>query len=174
MIARMIVRRYESGDREVVRRIHAEAFGKGDDATVPSEVGLFDALVDAGDAIDQLSFVAVRADAPVGHVVCSRATVAAHPVVALGPIGVLRNHQRQGVGSAMMHAVLGAAEALDVPLLVLLGSTDYYRRFGFRPATELCVEPPEEWGDYFQARTLSAYKPSIQGRFRYAPAFEAL
>jgi putative acetyltransferase len=33
-----------------------------------------------------------------------------------------------------MHAVLGAADALDEPLVVLLGHPDYYPRFGFRPA----------------------------------------
>ena len=125
----MLIRRYEPEDREAVRRIHAAAFRRPDNPDgTPPEVGLLDDLIEAGDAVSPLSLVAVRQDGPVGHVVCSRATVGAHPVVALGPIGVLPNHQRHGVGLAMMHAALAAADALEIPLVALLGSRDYYPR----------------------------------------------
>jgi putative acetyltransferase len=73
-----------------------------------------------------------------------------------------------------MYALLAAADAADVPLIVLLGSPQYYSRFGFRPAQEMGVIPPEPtWGDAFQARPLNAYTPSIAGRFQYAPAFSS-
>ena len=73
-----------------------------------------------------------------------------------------------------MEALLAAADAGDVPLIVLLGAPQYYSRFGFRPATELGVIPPEpDWGDAFQARPLTAYIESLAGRFRYAPAFSS-
>jgi putative acetyltransferase len=172
----MLVRRYERADRDAARRIHVEAFRrKTDPAGVPPEVGLFEALTDEGWAVEALSFVALRDGTPVGHVMCSRATIAPHPVVALGPIGVLPSDQGQGVGLAMMHTVLGAADALDVPLIVLLGSTSYYPRFGFRPAVALCIQPPEpDWGDHFQARTLTTHDASITGPFRYAPPFDNL
>jgi hypothetical protein len=52
-----------------------------------------------------------------------------------------------------MDALLTAADVARVPLVVLLGSPQYYSRFGFRPAKELGVIAPEpEWGDAFQAR----------------------
>jgi putative acetyltransferase len=74
-----------------------------------------------------------------------------------------------------MHAVLSAADALDLPLVALLGSTEYYRRFGFVAATTLGIEPQDpDWGDHFQVRTLTAYDSSITGPFRYAPAFDSL
>ena len=80
-----------------------------------------------------------------------------------------------GVGSALMHAVLGAADALEEPLVALLGHTEYYPRFGFRPAAELGVDPPvEDWAPHFQVRTLGAYSPGLRGVFRYAPAFNDL
>ena len=67
---------------------------------------------------------------------------------------------------------LPISDAADVPLVVLLGAPQYYSRFGFRPAEELGVMPPEpDWGDAFQARPLTAYDESVAGRFRYAPAF---
>ncbi len=71
-----------------------------------------------------------------------------------------------------MAALLAAADAADVPLIVLLGAPQYYSRFGFRPAKELGVIPPEpEWGDAFQARPLAAHAESVAGRFQYASAF---
>jgi len=107
-------------------------------------------------------------------VTASRATVATDPVVAVGPIGVLPDHQSTGIGSALIDALLAAADAADVPLVALLGAPAYYGRFGFRPATELGVVSPEpDWGDAFQARPLTAYTPSVAGRFRYAPAFSS-
>lgn len=170
----MILRRYEVADRDEVRRIHAEAF-RQEAGVLPPEVGLLDALIEAGDVIPALSLVALADDDPVGHVVCSRAHVGARPVAGLGPIGVLPGRQGRGVGTALLHAVLAAADALDLPLVGLLGAPELYGRFGFVPAGSLGVEPPDPaWGDVFQVRTLAAYEPSVTGVFRYAPAFEAL
>ena len=124
--------------------------------------------------IDELSFTALAQNAVVGHVTASRAKVGFDSVVAVGPIGVLPDHQANGIGSALMNALLSAADAQDVPLVVLLGSPQYYGRFGFRPAVELGVMPPEpKWGSAFQARPLRAYTPSVAGPFEYAPAFSS-
>ena len=172
----MFVRRDDPADREAVRRIHAEAFRVPEEpSATPVEVALVDRLIDAGDVVPALSLVAVRDGELVGHVVCSKATVGEHLVVGLGPIGVLPEYQRQGVGKALMHAVVAAADALELPLIGLLGSTEYYPRYGFVPASQLRIEAPNPaWGDHFQVRTLRAYRPDIVGRFRYAPAFGEL
>jgi putative acetyltransferase len=119
-----------------------------------------------------LSFTALEAGGAVGHVTASRATVDNDSVVAVGPIGVLPEYQGVGIGSALMDALLTAADGADVPMIVLLGPPQYYRRFGFRPARELGVIPPEPtWGEAFQARPLTAYTPAVAGRFQYASAF---
>jgi putative acetyltransferase len=142
---------------------------------MPREVGIFAALWEANDVIDELSFTALAESSDVvGHVTASRATVGSHSVVAVGPIGVLPDHQGNGIGSALMSALLEAADAESVPLVVLLGAPGYYARFGFRPAAELGVVSPEpEWGSAFQARPLSAYTPAVAGPFEYAPAFSS-
>ena len=176
----MIVRGQRADDYEAIRHVYAEAFRRPrfrppqEADVVAPEVGLFEALWEAGDAIPELSFTALSDGGVVGHVTASRATVAACPVVAVGPIGVLPDHQGAGIGSALMDALLAAADAADVPLIVLLGAPQYYSRFGFRPAEELGVMPPEpEWGDAFQARPLTAYTASVAGRFQYAAAFSS-
>jgi len=174
----VIVREQQAADYEAIRHVYAEAFRSPrfrraqNSGSLAPEVGLFEALWKAGDVIPEFSYTALTDGEVVGHVTASRATVATHPVVAVGPIGVLPNHQGTGIGSALMDALLAAADAADVPLVVLLGAPQYYSRFGFRPATELGVLSPEpEWGDAFQARPLTTYTGSFTGRFEYAPAF---
>jgi putative acetyltransferase len=93
--------------------------------------------------------------------------------VGLGPIGVLPERQSAGVGTALMHAVVAAADALGYPLVALLGDTGYYGRFGFVPGSSLAIEAPNPaWGDHFQVRTLAAYTPDLRGRFVYSPPFD--
>ncbi len=176
----MIVRDERADDHEAIRHVYAEAFRRPRfrppqrAGSVAPEVGLFESLCEAGDAIPELSFTALIDGAVVGHVTASRATVATDPVVAVGPIGVLPEHQGAGIGTALMDALLAAADAAEVPLVVLLGAPQYYGRFGFRPAEELGVIAPEPgWGDAFQARPLTAYTSSLAGPFRYAPAFSS-
>ena len=176
----MIVREQQADDYESIRHVYAEAFRRPrfrppqEPGSVPPEVGLFEALSEAGDAIPELSFTALTDGEVVGHVTASRATVAADPVVAVGPIGVLPDRQGAVIGSALMDALLAAADGAGVPLVALLGAPQYYGRFGFRPAKELGVIAPQpEWADGFQARPLTAYDESLAGRFQYAAAFSS-
>ncbi len=75
----------------------------------------------------------------------------------------------------MIQSVLAAADAMDVALIALLGSTRYYSRFGFVSAAQLGIEAPDRaWGDHFQVRTLAAYDAHITGPFRYAQAFDSV
>lgn len=110
----------------------------------------------------------------IGQVVCTRGTVDGKPALGLGPLAVQPDRQGRGVGSALMHAVLGAADALDEPLVALLGEPEYYARYGFRPSSEYGITAPDvRWGHYFQVRALSAYRP-LEGTFAYAEPFDRL
>ncbi|WP_030547976.1 GNAT family N-acetyltransferase [Streptomyces albus] len=174
----MLIRRETSADAEGIRAVHRAAFAApaGAPGEQPVEVRLVDALRSDEAWIPGLSLVAVDAGGEVaGHVVCTRARVGAAPALGLGPLGVLPALQRRGVGSALMHAVLGAADALGEPLVVLLGHTGYYPRFGFRPAAGYGIVPPvPEWAAHFQVRTLTTYDPALRGPFGYAEPFNDL
>lgn len=171
----MLIRRETPADIEAIRAVHASAFAGGDVGTAPAEVGLVDALRADGDAwIPELSLVALDGlgGDVVGHVVCTRGRLGDADALGLGPVGVRADRQRTGVGHALMHAVLGAADALGEPVVVLLGHVDYYPRFGFRPAADYGITPPvAEWAPHFQARALTAYTPAVRGRFAYAAPF---
>lgn len=172
----MLIRRETPADHAAVHAIHSEAFRREPGVT-PVEAPLVDELRAEGDLVDELSLVAVRGGAVVGHVCCSRARVGddTASAVGLGPIGVLEAHQADGAGTALMHAVLGAADALGYGLVVLLGSPGFYGRFGFVAAETLSITAPDPaWGEHFQARTLSGYHPTQAAAFEYAPAFSRI
>jgi putative acetyltransferase len=165
----VLIRRERPADAAAIAEVHVAAF-QGD-----VEKNLVVALRASDAWLPSLSLVAEDEGQVVGHVVCTRAHVATTPALGLGPLGVLPSHQKHGVGGALMHAVLAAADALDEPVVVLLGHTDYYPRFGFEPATRYGIEPPvSEWGAHFQARTLSTYDSAIRGPFAYAQPFNDL
>ena len=170
-VGAVLIRRETPADIDAVRAVTEAAFA----ARPGGEYQLVDQLrLDEG-WIPALSLVATVSDEVVGHVVCTRASVGGARALGLGPLSVEPSHQRSGVGKALVHTVLGAADALDEPLVVLLGDPKYYSRFGFRLAAEYGITPPvAEWAPHFQARPLSAYTPALRGAFRYAEPFDRL
>ncbi|WP_430912960.1 GNAT family N-acetyltransferase [Methylobacterium sp. sgz302541] len=68
------------------------------------------------------------------------------PALLLGPLAVDPAIQRQGLGTVMMHAVLGRAEARGHGAVLLVGDAPYYARFGFEPglAAGLAMPGPFE------------------------------
>ncbi|KAA0022318.1 GNAT family N-acetyltransferase [Antrihabitans cavernicola] len=169
----MLIRRERSDDIEAIDRVHRSAFAT-DDGAEPGEVGLVRLLRQDASWLPALSFVAEQAGTVVGHICLTRATVGFVPVVALGPIGVSSDHQGTGVGAALMHAAIGAADALEEPVIGLLGHLDYYPRFGFALGATLGIDPDQpDWAAHFQVRTLTAYSDE-RGEFRYAAPFYAL
>ena len=75
----------------------------------------------------------------VGHLLFStlvlrRGDVLLEGVVALAPLAVLPNHQRRGIGKALMRDAYGRLVAMGIRASVVLGDPAYYGRFGYRPA----------------------------------------
>jgi predicted N-acetyltransferase YhbS len=68
-----------------------------------------------------------------------------------------------------MNETISRANAAGESGIALLGSTVYYPRFGFVPASSLGVLPPEDtWADHFQLLPLAMWPGGVHGLFRYA------
>lgn len=168
----MIVRRETPADHGLVHSLHRAAFAP-EDGTPALEAALTDRLREGPWFVPELSLVATDGAGVIGHVIATRGTVepGGEPGLGLGPLGVVPAWQGRGVGSALMHAVLAAAEATGSSLVCLVGSPRFYGRFGFRPAVELGIASPDPaWGGAFQARALGQ-GPTPSGTFRYADPF---
>ena len=114
-----------------IRAVHVAAF------ETAAEADLVEALR-ASDAWGPgLSVVAVADGRVVAHALLSRIILATadgdRPALALGPVAVLPEVQRQGYGSAVIRDGLARR---DDHLVVVLGNPAYYRRFGFAPGAE--------------------------------------
>ncbi|EFL26210.1 acetyltransferase, GNAT family protein [Streptomyces himastatinicus ATCC 53653] len=170
----MLIRRETRSDLAGVRDVTAAAFGKSE-AAVPVEVTLLDELRTCDAWLPALSFVAAddRGDV-IGHVVCTRGHVGPDLALGLGPLSVHPTHQRRDLGLATDGTGSWAQRnAFAESLVALLGSPAYYGRFGFRPAAAYGITAPDPaWGDYFQARPLTAYQPTLKGPFAYAEPFD--
>src|SRR5690606_17370642 len=111
-----------------------------------------------------------------GHVGFSRMGVddngVWHDAVALAPVAVLPAQQRQGLGKALIEDGLRILKERGETLVFVLGSTDYYGRFGF----DLAEAEPFSCayaGPHFQLLRLSDGGP-LSGRVQYPAAFAAL
>ena len=79
------------------------------------------------DGILDLSFVAEVEDNIVGHIICSKAEVRAlngiTPVLNIGPISVLPEYQRKGIGKALITRMLDKAKQLGYGAILFFWST---------------------------------------------------
>jgi putative acetyltransferase len=113
-----------------------------------------------------------------GHIALSPMKAAAdgQPIRALGlgPVAVMPDRQRSGIGSQLIHAATSWARTGNWRLIILLGDPDYYCRFGFSADAAKPFDSPYT-GPYFQALWLDESPQTPQsGRADYASAFGRL
>lgn len=89
-----------------------------------------------------ISLVAEVDGQVVGHIAFSPATISdgSRNWYGLGPISVLPEYQRQGIGRSLMQEGLSRLKARGAEGCVLVGDPGYYERFGFKSLPELTHE----------------------------------
>lgn len=127
------IRPERPGDSDAIHAVHRAAF------PTDAEARLVDRL--RADGAARVSLVAEVDGGIVGHIVFSPVSLASDSgaVAGLGlaPVAVLPDHQRRGVGSALIREGLAACRDVGCDFVVLLGHPEYYPRFGFRRASEV-------------------------------------
>jgi putative acetyltransferase len=105
----------------------------------------------------------------VGHVMAAPGNLSGLEVPGVAPVSVAPERQGEGIGSALMRAVIDHSTRRSWPLLLLLGDPAYYERFGFEAAWPLHITypPAGRHSPNFMARRLPGYEPSLRGEFRY-------
>lgn len=143
------------------RAFHGMPYAGGDEQDVIDRLRSANVLT--------LSLVAVLEEEVVGHVAFSPAEVGDRscPWFALGPVSVVPERQRQGIGRALIENGLAQLKNLNPLGCILTGNPMYYEKFGFQLAPENA--PPNEPAEFFMLKLLSSKVP--QGQFEFHGAF---
>lgn len=114
--------------------------------------------------VKELSWIALEGDRLVGAIKYWPILVGetGHPALLLGPLAIAADKAGKGIGRALMFKTLELAAQLGHDLVLLVGDVDYYKRFGFVPATPFgFVMPGETRPDRLQVAPL---KDDVLGR----------
>jgi putative acetyltransferase len=159
-------------DVEAIRVVIDAAFGDAKNHGIVDGIRGTDRWIDGG------SLLAIDSEGDVvGHLLISEGDLdegdgRTDRIWMIGPVAVIPERQRRGIGSALMHAAIDLAIERGQPVLCLLGHADYYPRFGFRSARSLGIEPPRPWGDaHWMALPLPAWDGTLNGVARFPAAF---
>ena len=118
-----------------------------------------------------VSLVAEADGRLIGHIAFSPVSISDGTAgwYGLGPVSVLPEFQRQGVGKALIEEGLARLKALGAKGCCLVGHPDYYPKFGFVNTADLMLDgvPPEA----FFALAFAGRIP--QGKVTFHPAFMA-
>ena len=159
-------------DADAIRELNDAAFGGPLEGRIVDDIRGTDRWVDGGSlvAVDDSGRI-------VGHLLLSEGDLetdagAVRRIWMVGPVAVLPEVQRRGVGGALMRAAIELATSRGEPVMCLLGHETYYPRFGFEPARGIGIEPPRPWRDAnWMALRLPAWTPELRGVARFPPAF---
>lgn len=163
----MNIRAESAKDHPAVYEINRLAFGKEDESK------LVDELRTNADAV--ISLVAEIDGKVVGHLLMSKMYIATQkgdvPALALAPVAVHPDFQKQGIGSALVKEALKIAPEKGETIVLVLGHKEYYPKFGFSVELAKNIKHPFD-KDHFMALEL---KPGaldgLVGKVKYPAAF---
>ena len=164
----MILRKETTEDVEAINKVTIAAF-KNHPVSNQTEQFIINALRDANALT--LSLVAEIDDRVVGHIAFSPVVISdgTKDWYGLGPVSVLPEYQKQGIGKSLVNAGLSSLKDVGGQGCALVGDPNYYKRFSFKNYPEIVHEGvPQE---VFLALPFSEKVP--QGNVAFHEAFRA-
>ena len=153
------LRESRPADRAAVERLYVAAFPGEDLWPLVSDLLADDTHV--------LSLVATSGGALAGHAAFTTCGLDGRTgaVALLAPVAVLPDHQRRGIGTALIESGLARLQAAGVAQVYVLGDPAYYGRFGFAACS--AVAPPyplpDAWRTAWQSIALSDAARELHG-----------
>jgi putative acetyltransferase len=135
----VIIRKETIADIEAITEVTIAAF-----KTLPISNQTEHFIIKALRSADALtiSLVAKIDERVVGHIAFSPVTISdgTKDWYGLGPISVLPEYQKQGIGKSLINKGLSSLKELGGQGCALVGDPNYYKRFGFRNYPHLVHE----------------------------------
>jgi predicted N-acetyltransferase YhbS len=135
----VLIRQENEKDYPEVFKVNRAAFRQDTEAV------LVDLLRKSDAFIPELSLVAVSDHVITGHILFTRVSIKSdngetHESLALAPMAVRPEFQRNGIGAKLINRGLKRAKDLGHKSVVVLGHEHYYPRFGFQPAHRWAIK----------------------------------
>jgi len=174
----IIIRNETESDYRVVEEITREAFWN---LYVPgcNEHYLVHKMRNHADFLKELAFVAEYNGKIVGNIMYTKAWLIDEPgnemgIVSFGPISVLPEYQRKGIGSALINHTKYIAIKQGVKAIVILGDPHNYCKHGFKSSKDLNISDLN--GDYpYGMLALELEEGVLAGqnwKYRYSAVYE--
>jgi putative acetyltransferase len=165
-----LIRPETDADHAAIDEVNRRAFG------TDAEARLVDALRAGGYA--RHSLVAEMEGRIVGHILFSDLPIATArgpiPAVALAPMAVVPEYQRQGIGTALVRDGLDRCRAAGAAAVIVVGHPEYYPRFGFAAALGARIESPYPGPAFMALELVPGSLKGVAGRVEYPPPFHDL
>ena len=128
--------------------------------------------------IKELDYVACDDKKIIGNIMYTKSKVidgnmVNEELICLGPVSVLPEYQKKGIGSLLIKKTIEIATMLNYKGIFLYGNPHYYSRFGFINAEKYNIQTSEGLnGDYFMVLELGKDSlAGIHGKCIEDPAF---
>ncbi|HWN98790.1 MAG TPA: N-acetyltransferase [Blastocatellia bacterium] len=163
------VRTEQVEDHDSIRHVVELAFGQ------PNEANLVEAL--RQHAHPHISLVALIDDEVVGHIFFSPVSIEsegyAFGAMGLAPLAILPGHQCKGIGTELVWAGLKECLLIGHEVVVVLGHSEYYPRFGFTPAANKGIRSEYDVPDevFMIAELIPGALRGRKGLVKYHPEF---
>jgi len=129
---KITIREEKEDDYKNVYNVNRMAFQQEDEGK------LIERIRKSKNFIPGLSLVALVDGDIVGHILFSKIKIIGNSVfetLALAPMAVIPELQKQGVGERLIHRGIEKAKEMGFDSIIVLGHADYYPKFGFRRAS---------------------------------------
>lgn len=133
------IRKEEKKDYNQVYEINRLAFKQ------ENESKLIEKIRKGENFIPELSLVADKNNEIVGHILFSKIKiigVSTFESLALAPMAVIPQLQKQGIGGKLIKTGLEKAKKLGFNSVIVLGYKDFYPKFGFQKASKWSIKCP--------------------------------
>lgn len=165
------IRKENEKDYDAIYNVVKTAFRKAEHCD-GNEQDLVNDLRKGNAYIPELSLVANDNDKIVGYIMFTKINIGENEEIALAPLAVLPEYQRQGIGSLLVKEGHRIAKELRYNYSVVLGSENYYPKFGYVPAKVYGIKSPFEVDDKnFMAVKLNDNADKIDGTVIYSKEF---
>ena len=165
------IRQETKKDYEEVYKVVKIAFETAEHSD-GNEQDLVVALRNSSNFIPELSLVAIKDNKIVGYILFTKIKIGEYEELALAPLGILPEYQKQGIGKKLIEKGHQIAKQLGYHFSIVLGSETYYHKSGYVSAIQYGIKAPFEVpNENFMAIKLNDFDKEITRTVEYAKEF---